>query len=266
MKCQFCSAEIPAGDQFCGQCGARAPAAPPEAPEPPPTPVPGTIFGARADEPPPPPPAPGTTFGAPASEPRSVYGAAEQQPPPPSRWEEPAASGALVAAHRYAGFWIRFRAYLLDTLFATILALIPGFVLAAGVALLIESGQDAPLTAFEADQQDQDTTIAAVVGFFLGFVPVYLAYWWISASIGGGWGKRICGLRIVKLDTGEKPGYGTGAIRTAVVVGVAFVGNIPFVGWIGALLNYLWMIWDPDKQTFHDKSRRAPSSCMRDGC
>ena len=154
----------------------------------------------------------------------------------------------------FAGFWIRLGAYILDTIFATLLALIPGIILAVIIVLLVEAGQDPPLTQFEADQQDDDTLLGAVIGFVIGYFPVLLGYFYIATALGGGWGKRICGLRIIRNDDGQRPGYGTAAIRVAVTLGFSAVGNIPLVGWVAWLLDYLWMLWDPEKQTLHDKA------------
>jgi uncharacterized RDD family membrane protein YckC len=156
-----------------------------------------------------------------------------------------------VVARRYAGFWIRFGAYLLDTIFAVLIALIPAIVGAVGLVAIVESGQDTPRTAFESNQQDDDTAAAAVVGFVIGGAPFVVGYWYVATSLGGGWGKRICGLRIVKMDTGERPGWGTGGIRYAVTFGMNLV---PVVGGFASLIDHLSMLWDKDKQTFHDKA------------
>ena len=260
MKCQFCAAENPESDQFCGNCGARMPVAPAESAATPPVasgpvapskcqfcgadlPV-GDQFcgrcGARQSD---------TPGGAPA--PASGAGVGS-----PRQWES-AGYGAYESAgtrHRYAGFWIRFGAYLLDSIFAILVALIPAIIGLVVAIALVEAGQEPPRTAFQSDQQDEDTATAAIIGFFIGAAPAWLAYWYIATSLGGGWGKRICGLRIIKIDTGERPGFGTGALRYGAVLGIGVLGNVPFVGWIGSLLNYLWMIWDKDKQTFHDKA------------
>jgi uncharacterized RDD family membrane protein YckC len=168
-------------------------------------------------------------------------------------WEATPGAAASAPAAAYAGFWIRFGAYLLDSLFAFLLALIPAIIGLAVAIAIVEAGQEPPSTVLESDQQDEDTAVAAVAGAFVAGLPVYLAYWYIATSVGGGWGKRICGIRIIKMDTGERPGYGTGALRLAAVIAIGLVSNVPLVGWIVWFLNYLWMIWDKDKQTFHDK-------------
>jgi uncharacterized RDD family membrane protein YckC len=56
-------------------------------------------------------------------------------------------------------------------------------------------------------------------------------------------GKRIMGIRVVDFQTGGQIGYGKAAIR--------YFGRI--LSAIPCGLGYLWMLWDPQKQTWHDK-------------
>lgn len=238
MYCQFCGAGIPDGDQFCGQCGARAPAA---------------SEGSTS----------GSTYGQTSGEsPREVRRTAQPHADPAASGTRPPEtympSGqtyydrdphvpAAVARYTYAGFWLRFAAWILDTLFALVLAAIPGAIIAVILVLLVEGGQDPPLTFAEAEQQDEDTGNAAVAGFFLGFTPLILAYWYIGTALGGAWGKRIFGLRILKYEDGARPGFGTAAIRVLITWLISFIS-------IASLLDHLWAIWDKDKQTWHDKA------------
>ena len=55
-------------------------------------------------------------------------------------------------------------------------------------------------------------------------------------------GKKALGIRVVDRNTGGPIGYGRAFLR--------WVGEIPssFL-----LLGYLWMLWDREKQTWHDK-------------
>lgn len=150
----------------------------------------------------------------------------------------------------YAAFWPRFGAWLLDFLFATLVAAIPAVVLAIVLLLTVSSTQDEPRTRFQEDEQNQELGWAIVGGAFVGFIPAYLAYHTISNAKGGGWGKRIVGLRVLRERDGALPGYGTGFLRT---IAPSLIGFAPLVGSILQLLDYLWCIWDKQKQTLHDK-------------
>ena len=51
------------------------------------------------------------------------------------------------------------------------------------------------------------------------------------------------GIRVIDFDTGGPIGYGRGFIR--------WIGRI--VSEIVFFIGYLWMIWDKEKQCWHDK-------------
>jgi uncharacterized RDD family membrane protein YckC len=148
------------------------------------------------------------------------------------------------------GFWPRAGAWLLDTLFVALLAIVPALLLGAGLAYAVSASQAEPQSVFEEDDQEGDVVLAALAGGLIGFYAVYLSYYTIANGRGGGWGKRIVGLRILRQRDGELPGYGTGFLRT---VAPAMFGFVPLVGSLLQLLNYLWCIWDSQKQCWHDK-------------
>jgi uncharacterized RDD family membrane protein YckC len=56
-------------------------------------------------------------------------------------------------------------------------------------------------------------------------------------------GKHALAIRVIDLDTGGPIGYGRAFIR--------YIGRIvsAFVFYLG----YIWMLWDPEKQCWHDK-------------
>ena len=56
-------------------------------------------------------------------------------------------------------------------------------------------------------------------------------------------GKKALGIRVVDFDGGGSIGYGRGLIR--------YLGRI--LSAIPCGLGYFWMLWDNEKQTWHDK-------------
>ena len=79
-----------------------------------------------------------------------------------------------------------------------------------------------------------------VVGFVVGLA--YFAYFEGGPS-GQTIGKRMLGIRVYDFASGGAIGYGRGAIR--------YLGRI--LSGIPCYLGYLWMLWDGEKQTWHDK-------------
>jgi uncharacterized RDD family membrane protein YckC len=112
-----------------------------------------------------------------------------------------------------AGFWRRFVALLVD-----------------GIALGIVTGI---LAAFMS--QNAANGISTLVGL------VYFAYF--EGTSGQTLGKKALGIRVIDFGTGGPIGIGRGFIR--------YIGRI--VSTIVVLLGYLWMLWDKEKQTWHDK-------------
>jgi uncharacterized RDD family membrane protein YckC len=56
-------------------------------------------------------------------------------------------------------------------------------------------------------------------------------------------GKMALDIRVVDFRTGGQIGYGRGVLR--------YIGRI--ISSIPCYLGYLWMLWDREKQTWHDK-------------
>ena len=56
-------------------------------------------------------------------------------------------------------------------------------------------------------------------------------------------GKMALGIRVIDFSTGGSIGYGRGVVR--------YLGRI--ISGLVCLLGYLWMLWDKEKQTWHDK-------------
>ena len=69
----------------------------------------------------------------------------------------------------------------------------------------------------------------------------YQLYFWTTT--GQTIGKKAMGLKVVSAETGELLDYGGAAMR--------YVGYI--VSGIALYLGYLWIIWDPQHDGWHDK-------------
>ncbi|MEY2442099.1 MAG: hypothetical protein QOJ46_1525 [bacterium] len=112
-----------------------------------------------------------------------------------------------------AGFWQRFAAYLLDTIILGV----------AQVVLRLAS-----------------PTVGLVLSIIIG-----IAYFTLleGGPKGQTVGKMALGIRVYDLANGGPIGYGRAFIR--------YIGRIASA--IVILLGYFWMLWDREKQTWHDK-------------
>jgi uncharacterized RDD family membrane protein YckC len=81
---------------------------------------------------------------------------------------------------------------------------------------------------------------ASSIQFLLGLG--YYIYFHGSPS-GQTIGKKVMNIRVIGFEDGGPIGYGRAALR--------YVGSI--LSAIPCGLGYLWMLWDSEKQTWHDK-------------
>jgi uncharacterized RDD family membrane protein YckC len=116
-----------------------------------------------------------------------------------------------------AGFWLRFFAALID-----------GIVAAVVLAVL--------------------TSALKGAGYAIGLVAT-IAYFVLleGGPTGQTLGKRALGIRVISFQDGGPIGHGRAFIR--------YIGR--FVSSIVIYLGYLWMLWDKERQTWHDKFANA---------
>jgi uncharacterized RDD family membrane protein YckC len=76
-------------------------------------------------------------------------------------------------------------------------------------------------------------------------VALALAYftYFEGSSSGQTLGKQALGIRVLDFKAGGPIGYGRALLRTIA----------RYLSAIVLLLGYLWMLWDREKQTWHDK-------------
>ena len=193
--------------------------------------------------PPPSPPPPGQPqWGAPQQpqwgQPGAPQWAGQQQwPPPGQQWPT---QGSPGAGARYAGFGPRFGAALLDGLVLSPLWIVAWIVLVTGK-------KEIKVCNFDATRLCQSPTGSTIARFWfillLGFVAAILYYGLTEGRTGQSVGKRALGVKVLDARTGAPIGTGRAIGR--------YLGKI--VSAIPCGLGYLWMLWDPNKQTWHDK-------------
>jgi len=141
-------------------------------------------------------------------------------PPPPPPPPAPAVPASEIQAASgpsgpRAGFWQRFGAFIIDILILAV----------PSIVLVLLTGQ----------------TVGQILGTLFGVV--YFAYF-EGGPTGQTIGKRALGIRVLDLRAGGSIGYGRAVVRYLVK---------SILSWI-LLLGYLWMLWDREKQTWHDKA------------
>jgi len=126
----------------------------------------------------------------------------------------------VVEAGKYASFWRRMAASLLDS----------GIVTALNMVVALGA------------QATQNETVLAVAGF-VNLLVSLVYYVYFIGNRGQTPGKMALKIKVVR-EGSERVGYGRAFIRETVG---KFVSGAVF------LLGYFWMLWDKKKQTWHDK-------------
>jgi uncharacterized RDD family membrane protein YckC len=165
-------------------------------------------------------------------------------PPPPSY-----APTQPPLGRQYASFGARLGAHIIDNLlYGALLAvfLVPGIIMVAvgakDCAEKVDAANGADVTCTGNDINAG--LLAGGVGLILlGVVVVAVIYLRSLGRTGQTWGRRMVGIRVVRQNSTEPLGVGL-ALGRYLLEGI--LGQL-------CLLNYLWMLWDKDNQTWHDK-------------
>ncbi len=84
---------------------------------------------------------------------------------------------------------------------------------------------------------------------------ITFGYDWLQHGLWGATlGKRALGTRVVTAGTRSRISGGAACGRAAVY---GLVPGVPLAGGLFALLNELWLLWDPQRQCLHDKAART---------
>jgi uncharacterized RDD family membrane protein YckC len=152
---------------------------------------------------------------------------------------------ARVSTEVYASAWPRLIAWFID-LVASVLLAAP---LAFAAGTLFAFALDRLVPKSTADEGDNLGASMLTLGvLMLVFGAVYLAYHTITtARDGGGVGKRMMGLRVVMAADGTHPTYGIAFLRS--ILPPALWSCVNIMWWV----DNIWCIWDPKRQTLHDK-------------
>lgn len=137
---------------------------------------------------------------------------------------------------RYAGFWIRFLAYILDVIFVEVLVLVASVLIGVVIGLVV-----AGLAARSGGQP----TVPDFISLIGGLVAIVMVIVYYVKFNSGGWqatpGKRLLGLHIITVS-GEKVG-GWLAFRRYLTYTVS---ALPLC------IGFMVAGWNSQKKAFHD--------------
>jgi uncharacterized RDD family membrane protein YckC len=134
-------------------------------------------------------------------------------------------------AMRYAGFWIRAGAYLIDYMIQQVLSLPLSLWLGMRMTHAIQPGT----------MNWNSFIIDYSVAFAAGFILAVLYAWLFTARYSATPGKIILRIKVVRAD-GTRVGYGLALARAL----AEFVSSIP------CMLGFLFVAFDGEKRALHD--------------
>ena len=194
-----------------------------------------------SDMPPPPPPPP--PLG-------------DMPPPPPGFSPDGSGSQSYSGANVWgadtggrAGFGNRLGGYLLDGILYGVAIAVPVVI---GVVMIVLSFSDCYFETRGLTEElicpvgapSGGLLAAGIAVIVIGFLAVIIMYVRALGRTGQTWGRRIVGNKVIRVDNGDVPGIGRALGRELFAWIIS--ANILYLG-------YLWMIWDKDRQTWHDK-------------
>jgi uncharacterized RDD family membrane protein YckC len=175
------------------------------------------------------------------------------QPPPaygqPGGWPQPPGDTAPVPRDQYppppavlpaggpprealAGFWRRLAAMILDWLLVG--------VLAGAIAALFGLDAVSIPTATPPEGDGFEFRFDAPAPF--GVVELVYFTYFHATSAGQSIGNKILGIRVLDADSGGSLPY----VRAFVRALMSYLSALP------CFLGFFWMLWDPQKRTWHD--------------
>ena len=143
------------------------------------------------------------------------------------------ATGSELLSKPRAGFWVRFIAYIIDSILLVITGGILDFVTGLGIGIgAIISGSTA----------EETEIVAGIFGFIINITLSLIYYVVFVGAKGQTPGKMVLGLKIIK-TSGEEMTYGRAFLRW-IGYGVSFL----ILG-----IGFLMIAFSREKQGLHDK-------------
>jgi uncharacterized RDD family membrane protein YckC len=139
---------------------------------------------------------------------------------------------------RYAPWWQRASAFLID------ISAVSTAVLTFAVPIFVLAGLR------HTDVSKREGTILSI-GLFVATVVLGLSYAIVlEGRSGQTWGKRAVGIAVLAED-GTPCTYGLATSRE--LLGRTLIGGFAWLIVLPGLLSYLAALWDPRRQTWHDR-------------
>ena len=158
--------------------------------------------------------------------------------PPP----KPAPSWAAGSPVVFAEWWQRMLAFIVDQ----IVVWLPTALVLTIVGAAVGPGTVDPFTGDIDSSSRNALLLVTFIACYFVFIPAYFALSHGGES-GATLGKRLLKIRVADVQDGSRVGVGRAFLRW-IVAGLFWT----FL-YVPGILNLLWPLWDPQRQSWHDK-------------
>ena len=169
----------------------------------------------------------------------------------------PKTNREIGAEYGLASYGHRMGAYIIDNLMFTVPLV--AILWASGVGLLGRSVAQFETGGFTIRRVPigvlggySDTVLLGVQILSAIVCVVYVAWWLVTIKRGQTPGKQVVGIRVIR-KSGEPSGRAYTFVREFVVKGLLLGLLVGATGGVVILVNYLWPLWDSERQALHDK-------------
>jgi len=146
----------------------------------------------------------------------------------------------------YSGFWRRALSWLIDRVLVGVVAII---VDPSGWRAVTDAANRWSLSRSPADLTELTRQVGPVALLMVVIWSIYQVI--MIGAWGATVGKFAVGVRVRKVD-GSTVAWREASLRPLLQLGVSLLSLVAQIG-ILSLVDYLWMLWDRQKQTLHDK-------------
>lgn len=170
------------------------------------------------------------------------------------------APSTTSAEPQLASWGARVGAYLLDLIpFVVLVMLVLGSFGWFDLVGRAAEGDESALTALDA--MSAPGSAASIASVLVGAIAYFLYSVGFHMSKGQTPGKMLVGIRVRMLDDDRRPDARAAVVRWAVQQGgpqlLSSIAGLGFFAGLFSIVDHLWPLWDPRRQSLHDKAART---------
>ncbi len=183
-----------------------------------------------------------------------------RDPAAPPAWAPSPAQEPERTEPELASWGARVAAYLLDVIpFVVLVMLVLGTFGWFDLVGRAAEGDESALTALEA--MSAPGSPASIASVLVGAIAYFLYNVGFHMAKGQTPGKMLMGIRVRMRDDDRRPDARAAVLRWAVQQGgpqlLSSIAGLGFFAGVFSIVDHLWPLWDPRKQSLHDKAART---------